>query len=54
MDPAHRALTRVTIEDAAAADKRITVLMGDDSAIRKDYIYKYADFNRVDDFAVGE
>ena len=39
---------------SAAADKRITVLMGDDSAIRKDYIYKYADFNRVDDFAVGE
>lgn len=54
MDPAHRALTRVTIEDAAAADKRITVLMGDDSAIRKDYIYQYADFNRVDDFAVSE
>ena len=54
MDPAHRTLTRVTIEDAAAADKRITVLMGDDSAMRKDYIYKYADFNRVDDFAVSE
>ena len=54
MDPAHRALTRVTIEDAAAADKRITVLMGDDSATRKDYIYQYADFNRVDDFAVAE
>ncbi len=54
MDPAHRALTRVTVEDAAAADKRITVLMGDDSAVRKEYIYKYADFNRVDDFAVGD
>ena len=54
MDPAHRALTRVTIEDAAAADKRITVLMGDDSPTRKDYIYQYADFNRVDDFAVAE
>lgn len=54
MDPAHRTLTRVTIEDAAAADKRITVLMGDDSAIRKDYIYQYADFNRVDNFTVAE
>ena len=54
MDPAHRALTRVTVEDAAAADRRISVLMGDDSAVRKEYIYKYADFNRVDDFAVGE
>ena len=53
MDPAHRTLTRVTIEDAAVADRRISVLMGDDSAVRKDYIYRYADFNRVDDFAVG-
>ena len=54
MDPAHRALTRVTVEDAAAADKRITILMGDDSTVRKEYIYKYADFNRTDDFAVSE
>ena len=54
MDPAHRALTRVTIEDAAAADKRISILMGDDSTVRKEYIYKYADFNRVDDFAVSD
>ena len=54
MDPAHRALTRVTVEDAAAADKRISILMGDDSTVRKEYIYKYADFNRVDDFAVSE
>ena len=52
MDPAKRSLTRVTIEDAAAADKRITVLMGDDSTIRKDYIYKHADFNKIDSFKV--
>lgn len=52
MDPAQRALTRVTIEDAAMADKRITVLMGDDSNVRKDYIYKYADFNKLDSFKV--
>ena len=50
MDPAKRSLTRVTIEDAAAADKRITVLMGDDSSIRKDYIYRHADFNKIDSF----
>ena len=30
-----------------------TLTRGDDSAVRKDYIYRYADFNRVDDFAVG-
>ncbi len=54
MDPAQRTLTRVTIEDAAAADKRITVLMGDDSTIRKDYIYEHADFNKLDTFKVEE
>ena len=52
MDPAKRSLTRVTIEDAASADKRITVLMGDDSTIRKDYIYKHADFNKIDSFKI--
>ncbi|MEG1529024.1 MAG: DNA gyrase subunit B, partial [Clostridia bacterium] len=54
MDPAKRALTRVTIEDAATADKRINILMGDDSSIRRDYIYQYADFNKVDKFKVVE
>lgn len=54
MDPAKRTLTRVTIDDAAMADKRITILMGDDSNIRKDYIYQYADFNKVDDFKVNK
>ncbi len=52
MDPAKRTLTRVTIDDAAMADKRITILMGDDSNIRKDYIYKYADFNKIDSFKI--
>ena len=52
MNPAKRTLTRVQIDDAAMADKRITILMGDDSSIRKDYIYQYADFNKVDDFKI--
>ena len=54
MDPAQRTLTRVTIEDAAAADKRISILMGDDSTIRKDYIYEHADFNKLDTFKIDE
>ncbi len=54
MDPAKRTLTRVTIDDAAMADKRITILMGDDSNIRKDYIYQYADFNKIDDFKINK
>ncbi len=52
MDPEKRSLTRVTIEDAASADRRISILMGDDSSVRKDYIYKYADFNKTDDFKI--
>ena len=54
MNPANRTLTRVQIDDAAMADKRITILMGDDSSIRKDYIYQYADFNKVDDFKISK
>ena len=54
MDPTQRTLTRVTIEDAAAADKRISILMGDDSTIRKDYIYEHADFNKLDTFKIDE
>ena len=54
MNPAKRTLTRVEVDDAAMADKRITILMGDDSNIRKDYIYKYADFNKIDDFKISK
>jgi topoisomerase-4 subunit B len=35
MDKASRQLIRVSIEDAALAERRVTELMGDDSAIRK-------------------
>lgn len=52
MDPAKRTLTRVRIEDAKKADERITILMGDDPQSRRDYIYKYADFNKTDNFKV--
>jgi len=54
MDPAKRTLTRVTIEDAAMADKRITILMGDDPSLRKDYIYQYSNFNKIDDFKINQ
>ena len=54
MDPAKRTLTRVTIEDAEVANDRISVLMGDDSSLRKEYIYRYADFNKTDNFKVKQ
>lgn len=51
MCPERRNLMQVTIEDAAEADRLITVLMGDEVAERKKYIFEHADFDRVDKFA---
>ena len=48
MDPANRTLIRVSIEDAAEADRMVTVLMGDKSDPRRGYINEFADFNRED------
>ena len=50
MNPADRKLIQVTIEDAAEADKMVTVLMGDKVEPRREYITAYADFNREDNF----
>ena len=46
MDPANRSLVRVTIDDAAEAEKMITILMGDNIDARKQYIIENADFNK--------
>lgn len=46
MDPAHRRLIRVNIEDAADVEHLVTVLMGDKVQSRKEYIFEYADFNK--------
>ncbi len=50
MDPEKRTLVQVTIEDAAEADRLITVLMGDEVESRKKYIFEHSDFNREDTF----
>ena len=50
MNPADRKLIQVTIEDAAEADRMVTVLMGDKVEPRREYITAYADFNREDNF----
>ncbi len=54
MDPAQRKLMQVTIEDAALADRRITILMGDKVEPRRDYITEHADFNKPDNFELPE
>ncbi len=50
MNPEHRKLMQVTIEDAAQADSIITILMGDKVEPRRDYISEHADFNKQDNF----
>ena len=54
MDPGQRKLMQVTIDDAAQAEKLVTVLMGDKVEPRRDYISLYADFNRQDNFELPE
>jgi DNA gyrase subunit B len=51
MNPDNRKLIRVGVEDAAEADRMITILMGDKVEPRRDYISEHAYFNKTDDFA---
>ena len=50
MDPLHRNLTQVTIEDAVAAEDMITTLMGDRVEGRKEFLNRNANFNKTDAF----
>ena len=50
MDPKNRKLVRVTIDDAAQAEKLVSVLMGDAIELRRNYIVEHADFNKEDAF----
>ncbi|MBB6696452.1 DNA gyrase/topoisomerase IV subunit B [Clostridium algidicarnis] len=44
LNPETRTLHRVTIDDAAKAEKMVSLLMGDIVEPRKNYMYKYAEF----------
>lgn len=44
MNPETRTLLKVTIEDAAKAERMISLLMGDVVEPRRKYMYKYAEF----------
>ncbi len=50
MDPARRKLFRVELDDAAQAERLVTLLMGDKPEPRKLYISEHANFNREDSF----
>ena len=44
LNPETRTLQQITIEDAAKAEKMISLLMGDVVEPRRNYMYKYAEF----------
>ena len=48
MNPVTRILKRVTIADAALADKTFDILMGDDVAPRKKFIQTHAAMAELD------
>ena len=50
MDRSHRKLMQVTLEDAAAAEQMVSLLMGDRVDPRREYIIAHADFNKEDRF----
>ena len=52
MKPGTRTLIRVKIEDAQLAEKRISVLMGDDVAPRKEWIDENVEFTLEDDYKI--
>ena len=52
MQPGTRTLIRVNIEDAQLAEKRVSVLMGDDVAPRKEWIEENVEFSLEDNYKI--
>ena len=52
MKPGSRTLIRVNIEDAQLAEKRVSVLMGDEVAPRKEWIEENVEFTMEDSYKV--
>lgn len=52
MRPGSRTLIRVNIEDAQLAEKRVSILMGDDVPPRKEWIEENVEFSLEDDYKI--
>jgi topoisomerase-4 subunit B len=50
MNPEKRSLIQVKIDDLSGADKRVSILMGDQVAPRREWIEENVDFEISDDF----
>ncbi len=53
MNPLTRTLIEVTIDDAIAAERRVSVLMGDNAEVRRKWIEDNVKFTLEDNFKVG-
>mgnify|MGYP003464705744 FL=1 len=53
MDPKERKLIKVNITDAALAEKRVSVLMGDAVEPRKNWIEENVIFSLEDDYKIA-
>ena len=53
MKPGSRTLIRVNIEDAQLAEKRVSILMGDDVPPRKEWIEENVEFSLEDDYQIA-
>jgi len=52
MDPEKRTLIRVSIEDAAICERKISILMGENAELRRDWIDENIDFTLEEDYKV--
>ena len=52
MNPETRNLIQVKISDAALAEKRVSVLMGDNVEPRKEWINENVEFSLEDDYKI--
>lgn len=53
MNPKTRTIIKVDIKDASLAERRVTMLMGDNVQARRDWIDKNVDFSTDDDFILN-
>lgn len=52
MDPSRRTLIKVTISDAVLAEKRVSILMGDNVEPRKEWIEENVEFSLEDEYKI--
>ncbi|TNK96554.1 DNA topoisomerase IV subunit B, partial [Mycoplasmopsis pullorum] len=50
MDPKTRTIIKVTIDDASLAERRVSILMGQNANSRKEWIDKNVDFSNSEEF----